>query len=148
MKADRRTFLGWIHRGALGLGASGLVLITGKFVRPLHVRDLSQEICVGTWQDLPVGSSKYLPDEDIYIFHEVEGIYALSGKCTHLGCSILRHPEGFACPCHGARFDLKGAPLSGPAPRPLTWHLISVDPEKRIWLHLDRTVNVGTCIRI
>jgi len=51
------------------------------------------------------------------------------GICTHLGCSPTYRPEvapddlgpdwkgGFACPCHGSRFDLAGRVYKGvPAP--------------------------------
>jgi menaquinol-cytochrome c reductase iron-sulfur subunit len=40
--------------------------------------------------------------------------------CPHLGCSINAAATGFACPCHGATFQLDGAlinPESNPAPR-------------------------------
>jgi Rieske Fe-S protein len=42
-------------------------------------------------------------------------------RCTHLGCRVRRDPAtgGFACPCHGSRFDRDGAVLAGPAPRAL-----------------------------
>lgn len=39
------------------------------------------------------------------------GVYI--GKCTRLGC-VLRDP--LWCPCCGARFDLAGRVVSGPAP--------------------------------
>jgi len=51
----------------------------------------------------------------------VEGqVQALGLRCTHLGCRLGRDPDGgFACPCHGSRFDADGAVLRGPAERPL-----------------------------
>ncbi len=45
---------------------------------------------------------------------------AISLSCTHLGCPV--RPEaggGFACPCHGSRFDAAGRPVRGPAREPL-----------------------------
>ena len=52
------------------------------------------------------------------------------GMCTHLGCAVSHNPPGvnadwgefyknggFACPCHGARYDLAGRVFDGgPAP--------------------------------
>ena len=40
--------------------------------------------------------------------------------CTHLRGRVAPVAEGgFACPCHGSRYDAEGRPSSGPATRPL-----------------------------
>ena len=44
---------------------------------------------------------------------------ALSGVCTHLGCSIQPRGDGFRCPCHGSAFDAEGRVTRGPAKRAL-----------------------------
>ena len=33
------------------------------------------------------------------------GSSALSLVCTHLGCTVDESADGFACPCHGSRYD-------------------------------------------
>jgi len=50
--------------------------------------------------------------------------YAIKAECTHLGCLVqedvaLPGPGGFACPCHGSKYDAMGAVTRGPAPAPL-----------------------------
>ncbi|MCD6298844.1 MAG: Rieske 2Fe-2S domain-containing protein, partial [Deltaproteobacteria bacterium] len=47
--------------------------------------------------------------------------YALSARCTHLGCSLNYDPvsQKFRCPCHGSVFDVSGKWLSGPAKKDL-----------------------------
>ncbi len=48
-------------------------------------------------------------------------------RCTHQGCPVRPDVDaddagallGFVCPCHGGRFDARGAPVSGPPKRPL-----------------------------
>ena len=51
--------------------------------------------------------------------------YAIKAECTHLGClvqedvALLAGPGGFACPCHGSKYDATGAVTRGPAPAPL-----------------------------
>ncbi len=51
----------------------------------------------------------------------VEGIFALSTTCTHLGCipNWLAADQKFKCPCHGSGFRMSGKNFEGPAPRPL-----------------------------
>lgn len=46
---------------------------------------------------------------------------AMSGTCTHLGCTVqfrndLQHVW---CACHNGHYDLNGKNISGPPPRPL-----------------------------
>lgn len=40
---------------------------------------------------------------------------ALSRVCTHAGCTINLASQGFACPCHGSRYNLQGNVTNGPA---------------------------------
>jgi isorenieratene synthase len=40
-------------------------------------------------------------------------------RCTHQGCPVQKVADGFACPCHGGRYDEDGAVTGGPPPRPL-----------------------------
>jgi cytochrome b6-f complex iron-sulfur subunit len=40
---------------------------------------------------------------------------AVSAVCSHLGCTVLPAGQGYACPCHGSRFDAGGNLLQGPA---------------------------------
>ena len=51
----------------------------------------------------------------------VEGIFALSTTCTHLGCipNWMAADLKFKCPCHGSGFRQNGINFEGPAPRPL-----------------------------
>lgn len=48
-------------------------------------------------------------------------IYALSPVCTHAGCIVNWNSEekSWDCPCHGARYDINGKVLTGPATRRL-----------------------------
>jgi cytochrome b6-f complex iron-sulfur subunit len=56
------------------------------------------------------------------------GFLAVSRRCTHLGCTVLRDEEGkrFECPCHASTFDMTGAVLSTPAPRPLDLFVVTI----------------------
>src|ERR1019366_4066276 len=56
----------------------------------------------------------------------------LSSTCTHLGCTVNHTGEGFHCPCHGSTFDSEGKVTSGPAPRALTWYLVTLSKDERL----------------
>ena len=69
------------------------------------------------------------PDNEFYLVRlEDGGFLALHRKCTHLGCSVpwLPDEERFACPCHASAFDMRGAVLSSPAPRPLDLFAVAI----------------------
>jgi isorenieratene synthase len=69
------------------------------------------------WQ--PTRSSS---GELYFVKRDDRGDYAaLSSRCTHMGCPVALDPAtgGFACPCHGAKYDRHGLPTAGPAILPL-----------------------------
>jgi cytochrome b6-f complex iron-sulfur subunit len=69
------------------------------------------------------------PDNEFYLVRlDDGGFLALHRKCTHLGCSVpwLPDEERFACPCHASAFDMRGAVLSSPAPRPLDLFAVAI----------------------
>jgi glycine/D-amino acid oxidase-like deaminating enzyme/nitrite reductase/ring-hydroxylating ferredoxin subunit len=45
------------------------------------------------------------------------GVHAVNATCTHLGCKVAwnQFEKSWDCPCHGARYDLDGTVLNGPA---------------------------------
>lgn len=58
---------------------------------------------------------------DYILFDNGHDAWALSRKCTHLGCTINYHEEDqlLECPCHQSRFSTEGLVLHGPAKRSL-----------------------------
>lgn len=73
--------------------------------------------------ELPEGSMKkiVIGDKPAGIIRLNNQLYALSLICTHLGCIVSWHPEEdrLICPCHAGIYDVTGAVLGGPPPRPL-----------------------------
>jgi cytochrome b6-f complex iron-sulfur subunit len=77
----------------------------------------------------------------VWLVRVVEGMFALSTTCTHLGCTPnwLPGENKFKCPCHGSGFYMSGINFEGPAPRPLERYqimladdgLILVDKSKK-----------------
>lgn len=70
----------------------------------------------------------------VWIVRNMQGVYALSTVCTHLGCTPnwLEGEQKFKCPCHGSGFYKTGIHFEGPAPRPLERYRISVADDGQI----------------
>ncbi len=54
----------------------------------------------------------------IAAYRDDEGIFhTLNPVCTHAKCIVIWNPEekSWDCPCHGARYDINGRVLTGPA---------------------------------
>ena len=45
----------------------------------------------------------------------VDAVTAVSAVCTHAACTVLPGGPGYACPCHGSKFNVDGAVVQGPA---------------------------------
>ncbi len=54
---------------------------------------------------------------DYILFDNGKKTWALSRRCTHLGCTINYHEKDgiLECPCHQSRFSTDGIVLHGPA---------------------------------
>lgn len=52
---------------------------------------------------------------------EADAVRVLSLRCTHLGCTVRwdNEEQQLRCPCHGSRFDDRGAVVEGPAKQAL-----------------------------
>ena len=84
--------------------------------------------------DLHEGGMKkiLIGGKPVGIIKSSEKLYALSLICTHLGCIVNWHPEQnrLICPCQPAKYDLNGAVVAGPPPRPLPSYEVKVTGDK------------------
>lgn len=62
-------------------------------------------------------ASGVLTNIDFVLFDMEGDCWAVSRKCTHLGCKLNYHEqEGYLeCPCHQSRFSTRGEVVQGPA---------------------------------
>lgn len=70
----------------------------------------------------PLGSApESVPSGRFHMSNTEDGLLALYGVCTHLGClpKWVATNNRFECPCHGSKFEGDGAYIEGPAPRGL-----------------------------
>jgi cytochrome b6-f complex iron-sulfur subunit len=124
------------------LGGTGLLALLGALQLPFpRIFRESSRFKVGRIIDFPMNAFTFVPDKNIFILRERNSIQALSATCTHLGCIIKSHEDGFLCPCHGSRFDRNGKIMSGPAPQNLPWLKVQLAPGNQIVIHSDQRVN-------
>jgi cytochrome b6-f complex iron-sulfur subunit len=116
---SRRDFLKLASQGLLALGGMIGLGMLARFLGWQADPPPQTEFDLGPASAFPPGSRTLLAQVPAVLFHTDTGFSALSLVCTHLGCTLEEQEEGFACPCHGSRFDTDGAVLRGPAKKAL-----------------------------
>lgn len=116
---DRRNFLAGTaaFAGAMAVTAAG----TQRFMFPRVLFEPPTAFIAGNIDDFLEGQPVFFKEFRTWIIRTPDRIYALSGRCTHLGCtpSWLAADQKFKCPCHGSGFRVSGVNFEGPAPRAL-----------------------------
>lgn len=138
----RRHFLFTTGTGTVIAGVIGFIGATARYLFPNVLYEAPSRFPVGQPGDFPAGEATFLPDRRLFVFNGPEGFYAISAVCTHLGCTVrYAAGDGFACPCHGSRFDANGQVVEGPAPRPLAWFGLSLSPRRELVVDEQRIVD-------
>ena len=145
---NRRSFLSFASLvsffAALGTAAAGILRLPNPSVLPGPVRRFK----LGSPEQFAAGSETAFAEQNLVLFHDDDGFFAISSTCTHLGCAVARSKDGFACPCHGSRFDSRGRVVGGPAPRPLPWLEVSRAANGDLIVNADNEVPEGTRYRV
>jgi len=140
---SRRKVLAWLT--SMGLLGSGIVTVFSNFVfiKPRATYGQPSRFSIGTPEEYPPGTRIALGDQKVAIIREGSRMAAISITCTHLGCIVGVAETGFACPCHGSRFDQDGNVTGGPAPAPLPWYEISLAPNGELEVDKNKQVTAG-----
>jgi Rieske Fe-S protein len=143
-KSSRRRFVLTTGTAGLTAGSLGLLMALARSVVPDVSYEAPRRFPIGRPEDYPLDTVTLLADRRVFVFHGVEGFHALSAVCTHLGCTV-NHEEGhgFACPCHGSRFDEAGQVTRGPAAWPLPRFAMSLSRRGELIVDTRRTVDPG-----
>jgi len=142
---DRRGFINWVVTGWLAMTASLVAGLsaTGRFMFPNVLTEPPSSFKVGFPDDFAVGKvdERFKEKYRIWVVRNDTEIYALSGICTHLGCTPnwLEAENKFKCPCHGSGFYISGQNFEGPAPRPLERVKIVLADDGQILVDKGRT---------
>ena len=146
--SGRRRFLGWLS--SVGLFGSAVLSAFSNFIfiKPRATYGAPQRFSIGKPDDFPPGTRIAVETRRICVVREGNKLAAISTTCTHLGCIVGLSETGFACPCHGSRFDQDGNVTGGPAPRPLPWYKVSLAPNGEIEVDKDAEINPGSYLTI
>jgi cytochrome b6-f complex iron-sulfur subunit len=146
--AGRRRMLGWLSSVGL-FGAAALSAVSNLvFIRPRATYGAPQRFSIGKPEDYPPGTRLAIETQRVCVVREGNKLAAISTTCTHLGCIIGLSDTGFACPCHGSRFDQDGNVTGGPAPRPLPWYKVSLAPNGEIEVDKDSEIEPGSYLNV
>jgi len=148
---SRRNFIGLMGWGAV-LGSLGIgTMAFGRFMYPRVLFEPRSTYKIGKPDDYRVNevSEAWIEKYRFWIIRTSEGFVALSGLCTHLGCTPrwLGSENKFKCPCHGSGFrgidrdkpypGIAGVNFEGPAPRPLERFKISLAEDGQILVDMS-----------
>ena len=129
------------RRAVLRAGAAGSVLVVTLPLAcgaPDAPALSNQPIVFGNVSTVPVGTMTRIPGVNGFLARDDSGLYVMSARCTHQGCSlptpVSASALGVTCSCHGSQFDRNGAVLKGPATAPLQHY--------RVELAVDGTITV------
>jgi cytochrome b6-f complex iron-sulfur subunit len=78
----------------------------------------------------PLAAGDFYLAPDFILFDDGINAWAVSRRCTHLGCTVNYHEKDklIECPCHQSRFTATGKVLHGPATKNLARYKV----EKKI----------------
>jgi cytochrome b6-f complex iron-sulfur subunit len=132
------------------LGASGLISAFSNFVfmKPRVTYGSPSRFAIGKPDAFPPGSRIAIEARRVCVVREGDKLAAISTTCTHLGCIVGVSETGFACPCHGSRFDQDGTVTGGPAPRPLPWFAVTLAPNGELEIDTSQEVEQGNYFNV
>jgi Rieske Fe-S protein len=101
---------------------------------------------LGPVDEIPIGGSAVYPEARAVVLRDLQGYFARSLVCPHLGCTVEQVEGGFHCPCHGSRYGSQGQLVNGPAQAPL--HPVLLEWDDAGALVVDIAVEVDPAARL
>lgn len=140
----RRKMLSWLT--GFGLLGSAIITVFSNllFIKPRATYGQPSRFSIGKPEGYPPGSKIAMDQQRVCIVRDGDKMAAISTTCTHLGCIVSLSDTGFACPCHGSRYDQDGNVTGGPAPKPLAWYQVTLAPNGEIQVDKDTEIQAGT----
>ena len=144
----RRRLLSWLS--SVGLFGSAVLSAVSNlvFIKPRATYGQPQRFNIGKPDQFAAGTRIALEERRVCVVREGNKLAAISTTCTHLGCIVGISETGFACPCHGSRYDQDGNVTGGPAPKALPWFKVSLAPNGELEIDKDTQVDPGTYLTV
>ena len=81
--------------------------------------------------DTDPGLRGFVMEPTFILFHRQGKTWAVSRRCTHLGCTLSYNEaiDQLVCPCHQSHFSTTGQRLAGPAQRHLAVYQVEPAPD-------------------
>jgi cytochrome b6-f complex iron-sulfur subunit len=144
----RRRLFTWLS--SVGLFGSAVLSAVSNlvFIKPRATYGQPARFAIGKPDEFPPGTRISLDAKRVCIVRDGNKLAAISTTCTHLGCIVGISETGFACPCHGSRFDQDGNVTGGPAPKPQPWFQVSLAPNGDIEVDKNTQVAPGSYLNV
>ena len=113
-----------VNRRKLLFGGA-LLLLTYPLLRFIGFTVPKKPVKIRVNRSVPAMSG-VLSENEFVLFDRGGKSWALSRRCTHLGCTVNYHEQSdfLECPCHQSRFKTDGSVLHGPATRSLSLYSV------------------------
>jgi nitrite reductase/ring-hydroxylating ferredoxin subunit len=138
----RRNLLetGWKVCGGLLVAAA--TWTSWELLRPLRASGATGKLKLGSPSEYAAGTATYVSAGRLWVANTDGNLFALSQKCPHLGCRVpfCDSSGRFECPCHGSVFDIGGEHISGPSPRGMDQHPLSIENDELV---VDLSVKIN-----
>jgi cytochrome b6-f complex iron-sulfur subunit len=149
-KGDKGALKSWSlsRRAVLKIGVilSGLLSFAGvvEYLSYEEAPETATRITLDVPESYLPGSITPVPQVRAWLLRDESGFYAISGLCTHLGCTVaINDDSNLVCPCHGSAFDFQGAVLNGPAELSLHHVEITYSPDNKLVVNTQVIVPVS-----
>jgi cytochrome b6-f complex iron-sulfur subunit len=128
----RRRFMSWFLGTSLGAMAVSVLYPIARYISPPDVPEApTDSVVAGKEGDLKPNMGKIFRfgSHPALLVRTGEGEYrAFAATCSHLNCTVQYRDDTHQiwCACHNGIYDLNGANVSGPPPRPLEKYKVNV----------------------
>jgi cytochrome b6-f complex iron-sulfur subunit len=130
MTQERRGFVKWLLGGGVAASLGSFLYPVIRFVNPPAVTEAAvEEVAAGKAAAFKPNSGKIIRfgSRPVLLIRMNETEWrALSAVCTHLNCTVQYKADARViwCACHNGMYDLNGAVISGPPPKPLEEYVV------------------------
>jgi len=122
----------WILGAGTGSVLAAMIYPVIRFISPPDIPEAqTTRVLAGKVSEINASGFKIFKfgNDPGILVKSGEGEYrAFSATCTHLDCTVQYRKDlrQIWCACHTGLYDLNGANVSGPPPKPLTTYTVNV----------------------